>query len=293
MIVSASYRTDIPAYYADWFRRRLAEGFARVRNPYGGAEYRVGLRPGEADGFAFWTRNVAPFGPALDEVAALRLPFTVSFTVTNYPRALEAGTIAAETALAQIRALAARFGPRAAVWRYDPIALTSLTPPAWHRENAARLARALRGAADECVVSFVQPYRKSARNLDAAARRHGFAWRDAAAEEKRALIAGLADIVADRGLRLTLCTQPELAGAAPAARCIDAARLSDIAGAEIRARAKGNRPCCLCAQSRDIGAYDTCAQGCAYCYAVSSRAAAQAALKRHDPLAPALRAGRE
>jgi hypothetical protein len=293
MIVSASYRTDIPAFYGDWFRRRLAEGYARVRNPYGGAEYRVGLRPGEAEGFVFWTRNIAPFLPALDEVAALKLPFLASFTVTGYPRALEAGTIAAGAAAAQIRALANRFGSRMAVWRYDPIVLSSLTPPDWHARNLARLARALRGATDECVASFVSPYRKTARNLDAAARRHGFSWRDPEAEEKRALVARLAGIVAGEGMRLTLCTQPEIADAAPASRCIDAARLGDIAGRAIAAPTRGNRPGCRCARARDIGGYDTCAQGCVYCYAVSSRETAQTSLKRHDPRRDALPALRE
>lgn len=288
MIVSASYRTDIPAHYGDWFRRRLAAGFARVANPYGGADYRVSLVPGDVDGFVFWTRNAGPFAAALDDVAARGIPFVVQFTITGYPRLIEPGTLDAEAAAAQLRALAARFGPRALVWRYDPIAVSKATPPAWHRANFARLAAALRGASDEATVSFVEPYRKTARNLAAAL--EGLEWRDPPAEEKRALVADLRAIAADHGMRLTLCTQPTLAGAgdAEAARCIDAARLSDVAGRTIAARTKGNRPGCLCAESRDIGAYDTCAQGCAYCYAVGSRVRAQAALKAHDPAAERL-----
>jgi len=175
------------------------------------------------------------------------------------------------------------------VWRYDPVLVSSLTPPDWHAANFARLAGLLRGAVDEVVVSFVQIYRKSARNLDAAAHREGFAWRDPPAEEKRALLARLAAIAADHRMRLTVCAQPELTapGAAPAA-CIDAARLSDVAGRPIRARIRGNRPGCLCAESRDIGAYDGCAMGCAYCYAVSSPEAARHRLAAHDPAAPSL-----
>ncbi len=284
MIVSASFRTDIPAHYGAWFSRRLAAGFATVTNPYGGPDYRVSLAPGEADGFVFWTRNAGPFAAALDEVRRRGFPFFVQFTITGYPRVLEPGTLDTAAALDQLRALARRFGPRAAVWRYDPIVVSDATPAAWHRETFARLAQALRGASDEAVISFAEPYRKTARNLAAALGRAGFAWRDPPTDEKRALVAAFAAIAADAGLRLTLCTQPALLpGAADAARCIDAARLSDVAGRAIAARTKGNRPGCLCAESRDIGAYDTCAQGCAYCYAVGSRARAQAALKAHDP----------
>ncbi len=288
MIVSASYRTDIPAYYGAWFLRRLEAGEALVANPYGGRDTRVSLRRADVDGFVFWTRNLAPFGPAVDTLAGRGDPFYVQWTITAYPRALETGTLAAATAIDQIHDLARRFGPRAAVWRYDPIVVTSVTPPDWHRENFARLAAALRGACDDAVVSFVSRYRKTARNLDAAARRHGFSWRDPPLAEKTELIADLASAAAARGMKLTLCTQPELVAVpapatAEAARCIDAARLADIAQRPIAARTKGNRPGCLCAESRDIGAYNSCAQGCAYCYAVSSRPRAQAALQRHTP----------
>lgn len=278
MIVSASYRTDIPAFHADWFRGRLAAGFCDVANPYGGKPYRVRLGPDSAEGFVFWTRNAAPFQETLRDLHAKDRPFVVQFTVTGYPRALDAHTLRPEETTAQIREIARDFGLRAAVWRYDPIVLTDITPPAWHRENFARRAGALRGAVDECVVSFLQPYRKTARRLDAAARVHGFEWRDPEDGEKRTLLAELREIAGNEGVALTVCSQPDLAAPElPGAACIDAARLSDVAGRAISARRKGNRPGCLCAESRDIGAYDSCAHGCVYCYAVSDhdRAAAR------------------
>lgn len=283
MIVSASYRTDIPALYGTWFLGRIAAGEARVANPYGGPPYRVSLRPDAADGFVLWTRNIGPLAEHLSAVAAVA-PFAVQFTVTGYPRPLEPGVIDADAAIGQIRGLAQGWGRRAVVWRYDPVIDTALTGPAWHRRNFAALAAALAGAVDEVVVSFAQIYAKTRRNLDTAARRYGFAWRDPGDDEKRALIADLAAVAADHGMRLTVCTQPDyvVAGTEPA-RCIDAARLSDIAGRDIDARVKGNRPGCLCHESRDVGAYDSCPQGCVYCYAVSSRAAAKRFLAAHNP----------
>jgi len=290
MIVSASYRTDIPAFFADWFRARLEAGFCDVANPYGGRPYRVRLGPEDAAGFVFWTRNAAPFFPALADVAAQGRPFVVQFTVTGYPRALDAHTLAADRTVAQIRDIARLYGPRAAVWRYDPVAMTSETPADWHAANFAALASSLDGATDECVVSFVQPYRKTMRRLDAAAKRAGFDWRDPDEAEKRELLARFGEIAGNAGMRLTLCSQPALEGPAiPGAHCIDAARLSDVAGREIGARLKGNRPGCLCAESRDIGAYDSCAHGCVYCYAVSdhARAARTAATGSPGPPLPA------
>jgi hypothetical protein len=281
VIVSASYRTDIPAYYGRWFLARLRAGFCRVANPYGGKPARVSLRPEDVDGFVFWTRNCGPFLPVLKELKSRGMPVVVQFTITGYPRALEAAVQRADRAVAQLRALARRFGPRVAVWRYDPILFTSLTPPEWHARNFARLARALAGATDEAVISLADDYRKTRRNLAAAARTHGFAPLPPP-DDLGAFLRELGAAAAGHGMRLTACTEPGL-GVEPA-RCIDAGRLSDIAGREIAARVRGNRPGCLCHESRDIGAYDGCAQGCAYCYAVADRAAAKRNLAAHDPL---------
>ncbi|MBM3600037.1 MAG: DUF1848 domain-containing protein [Alphaproteobacteria bacterium] len=284
MIISASYRTDIPAFYGTWFMARLDAGFCRVVNPYGRQVTEIRLTPGAVDGFVFWTRNPGPFRSALTEVARRGYPFVVQMTATGYPRALESSVIDRERAVAEIAQLHQRFGPRVAVWRYDPILVTSLTPVEWHVENFAAFARALRGKIDEAVVSFAQIYRKTARNLEMAARRHGFTWRDPLVGEKHALLARLAEIAAEQSIRLTLCTQPELAAdGLPPARCIDAARLSDVAARDISAREKGNRPGCLCAESRDIGDYDTCPHGCVYCYAVQSPVLARQRHKAHDP----------
>ncbi len=71
VIVSASYRTDIPAFYARWFLARLEAGYARVANPYGGGSYEVSLRPGDVGGFVFWTRNMRPLMAARTGVTAL------------------------------------------------------------------------------------------------------------------------------------------------------------------------------------------------------------------------------
>jgi hypothetical protein len=288
MIVSVSYRTDVSALYAPWFMNRLAAGHALVANPYGGRPYDVSLRAGDVDGFVFWTRNIGPLADRLAMVAEVA-PFVVQFTVTGYPRTLEPGVIGTQAAIAQISDLARLWGARTVVWRYDPVVVTDMMDSAWHRRNFAGLAGALTGAVDEVVISFAQIYAKTRRNLGAAARAHGFSWRDPEDVEKRALAGELAGIAAAHGMRLTVCSQPDYAaGSSEPARCIDAGRLSDIAGRTITARVKGNRPDCLCHESRDLGAYDSCPQGCAYCYAVSSRAAARRFLAAHDARADSL-----
>lgn len=289
MIVSASYRTDIPAFYAGWFVRRLQAGFCRVANPYGGGAYEVSLAPGAVDGFVLWTRNLRLLLPDLDTVRRVA-PFIVQFTVTGYPRALESSVINRAEAVAQLRELRHRFGPRAAVWRYDPIVFTAGLDGAAHEAGFAALARALSGAVDEVVLSVMHPYKKTRRNLDRAAERHGFAWRDPPIEEKQNLLRRLAVIAREEGMAPSLCSQPELlAPGLGEASCIDAARLADVAQRPVVARESGNRPGCRCALSRDIGAYDTCPHGCVYCYAVADRGRAVGNFRNHDPDAVMLR----
>jgi hypothetical protein len=288
MIVSASYRSDIPAFYGDWFMRRLTEGSCQVTNPYGSKPYTVVLTPEAVDGFVFWTRNLRPFEPHLSRISADH-PFMVQYTITGYPRALEPGVIATDQAIADLQRLAVEFGPRCGVWRYDPVVISDLTPPQWHYNNFARIAAALEGSVDEVIISFAHLYAKTERNLKIAARGNGFAWRDPDTAEKQALSAALAKIASQHGITAALCSQESFRGeGVAAAQCIDAARLGDIAGRPITARVRGNRPDCLCHESRDIGAYDTCPQGCAYCYAVRNQAYAKRSLAQHDPNQPLL-----
>ncbi len=279
MIVSASYRSDIPAFHASWFEAALEAGEATLRNPYSGAPIRVDLSPRAVDGYVFWTRNPRPFAAALGLVRAQNKPAIVQFTILAYPRALDARVPAPEDAIAQAQTLARQFGTRVIVWRYDPILLTPETEIDWHRRNFARLARLLAGSGDEVIVSFAQIYAKSRRNLTRA----GLSWRDPEPAESTALILDLAAIAADFGFCLTLCAQPLVAAATGlmGARCIDPGRLSDLAGKEIIAAPpkRPNRPGCLCASARDIGQYDSCAHGCRYCYAVTDHDRAALRLK--------------
>lgn len=289
MIISASYKTDIPAFYGAWFEQRLAAGSCRVVNPYGGKSFVVSLTPENVDGYVFWTRNGKPFLHVLENLAGRVIPFIVQFTATGYPRPLDAATIESDLAIEQIKEISRRFGVRVPVWRYDPIVLTDLTPVGWHIDNFQALARRLNGRIDEVVVSFVHVYRKTRLNLDRAAAAAGFVWHDPPADDKRALLAQLREIAADHNMKLSLCGQPELlSDGGRAAKCIDAARLSDIAGHDIAGRDKAHRRTCDCHASRDIGDYESCPHGCVYCYAVRRRATAKQRHQRHDPSGPFL-----
>jgi len=237
-----------------------------VRNPYGGRDYRVSLAPDDVDGFIFWTRNLKPFRQALDSAHKIA-PFVIQYTITGYPDVLERGTPPANHAIAEIQRVHNSFGPGHVVWRYDPVIWTAATDTAWHLSNFNKLAGQLEGLVDEVTFSAATLYAKSRRNL----KRHApdLAVFDPPQAEKTALLQQLAAFSRARGMQPTLCSQPDLLTSEMApASCVDAQRLQRLGGHIFKSKLKGNRPGCACAESRDIGHYDSCAHGCFYCYAV-------------------------
>jgi len=284
MIISASYKTDIPCFFGEWFMRRLDAGYCRMVNPYGGQVYRVDLRPEAVDGFVFWTKNLGPFLRHLPAIRRRGYPFVVHYCINAYPRTLEVSVVDARRSVEHVDRLARDYGPRAAVWRYDPIVFTSLTPETFHRENFTALAEALRGRVDEVVISFAHIYRKTRRHLERTSAAQGFSWEDPPNDVKRALAEELVAVARRNGMRLTVCSQlGYVVEGAGEARCVDATRLGDVAGAPIRAPLRGNRADCRCHRSRDIGEYDTCPHGCVYCYAVNDHELARRRHRAHDP----------
>lgn len=283
MIISASYKTDIPAFYGEWFINRLQAGFCMMRNPLNRKPIRVSLAPADVDGIVFWTKNLRPFAKRLAEVRRLGFPFIVQYTINGYPRSLETNVVEWRKSAETVREVATEFGRRRVVWRYDTIIFTDETPANFHVENFQRIAQSLEGYTDEVVISFMQVYQKTKSNMNRMSLETSNHWYDPATDEKVLLAETLTHLAETHGMTLTICTQPELLTTQKPARCIDAQRLSDITGRAVCAKTHGNRPGCECAKSRDIGDYDTCPHGCIYCYAVRNQSLAVARFKGHDP----------
>ncbi|NKD86360.1 DUF1848 domain-containing protein [Haematospirillum jordaniae] len=281
-VLSASYKTDIPAFYGDWFVNRLQAGHVTVHNVWNNRPFTVDLRPHALSGIVLWTRNIKPFLHHMPAVDALGLPTVIQFTVTGYPRNLDRFVPDAYQAVEMIRTLAGARGSDAVVWRYDPILFTSLTPPHWHRETFSRLAQDLRGAVNEVVVSFAQFYSKTRQSLARVAQHSHLTWHDPDDDTKKELLGDFLAIAQDNGMALSLCAQRHLLvpGLQDAA-CIDTERLSRLAGQAVITGSRSHRASCACAASKDIGAYNTCPQGCIYCYATTTHVKAREAAQSH------------
>jgi hypothetical protein len=286
MIISASRRTDIPAFYPEWMCNRLRDGFAFVRNPFNrNLVSRVALTPSSTDCIVFWTKNPAPLLARIDELESFAIPFYFLFTLNPYDADLETGLPPREAIIHTFRELADRIGPQRVRWRYDPIILTNTISPDFHFTRFEKLARALRGSTDRCVISFLHLYRKCRRNLS------GFRIATPETGTRLMMARRLAEIASEKEITLEWCApEDDITGTGILpGRCVDGDLVDELAGKHVAwKKDPGQRKTCGCAKSVDIGAYDSCPHGCLYCYANSNHARTAENLGAHDQLSPML-----
>lgn len=281
MILSASRRTDLPALYGEWFMNRLRAGFALVPGPRSPHTLRkVSLSPDVVDCIVFWSKNPQPFLHFLPELAKMGHLFYFQFTLNPYGRAVERCLPPLEERLDTFHRLSAQIGPERLVWRYDPVIIAERYPPSWHVEQFARLCAALHSDACRCIFSFFDRYAKD---------QSGFSEADEAS--MRTVARGFSRIAAQYGLPLFACSEPvDLSGYGiqPAA-CIDAVLVEQVIGCPVKNRKDPNqRPLCGCMESVEVGSYDSCTNGCVYCYANQGLERARRRCLTHDPHSPLL-----
>jgi DNA repair photolyase len=268
MLISASRRTDIPAFYSRWLMNRLEAGFADVVNPFNPPQVRrVDLRPESVDAIIFWTRNPRPLIKILEEIDSRGFKYYFLYTITGYPRVLEENLPSLETSIETFQRLSDRIGPEYVIWRYDPIVLTSFTNADFHRRNFERICGQLSGYTRIVIVSFVDLYKKVRPRLAPLLL-------DNITDDDLLLLArDLAGIAGSYGLKIRSCAEEidlASAGVKPG-KCIDDGLASRLKRHPITYEKDPNqRRCCRCTRSVDIGAYQTCGYRCLYCYANSS-----------------------
>ena len=294
MIISASRRTDIPAYYGEWFSHRLEAGYCLVTNPFNPEQVsRVSLRKGDVDAFVFWTRNPQPFFRVLDRIEGMDIPYYFLFTVTAYQRFLEPRTPALPEQAGWFRELSKRVGGERVIWRYDPVLVSNFTNTAFHRAAFSNLASALEGHTRRVIVSAMDLYRKARRRLNLLEQK-GFRYGEPQLKsvEMTDVLSFISSRAVEHGMEVFSCAEPsdlEPLGIKEG-RCIDAELLNRLFGTGLRhVKDRGQRAYCGCSTSRDIGANNTCPAGCVYCYATESPEEARQAFLNHEPLEEQLR----
>lgn len=286
MILSASRRTDIPSYWSDWFLRRLREGFVYVRNPMNPRQIsRIALSPQVVDCIVFWTKNPGPLAERLGELEGY--PYYFQYSLTCYGRDVESNLPDKKTVLIPLfRRLARELGPDRVIWRYDPILFSRRYTPEYHLRAFEEIAGRLEGCTRRVVISFVDLYAKTRRGTA------GLDLSPPPGDGELLEFAGkLAAIARRHGLTMESCAEKldlEPAGVRHG-HCIDKELIEEIIGCRLTAaKDKNQRPECGCFESVDIGLYNTCRNGCRYCYATFNPEQVERQTALYDPDSPLL-----
>ena len=285
MIINTGQRTDIPAFYAEWFANRLKEGVVCVRNPYHPQQVsRYRLDPSVVDAIGFCTKNPAPMFPYMDLLKGYGQYWFV--TITPYGRDIEPNVPDKRRLLEDFRRLSETVGADAVGWRFDPIFLSDKYTVDYHLRAFAQIAAALDGFTKTAVISFIDLYPKVRRNFPEA--------REVTGEQRLALGREMVGIASAHGMMLKPCAEgDELSPyGADCGGCMRIADYERAVGKRLRVpKMKGARAACACYLSCDIGAYNTCRHLCRYCYANDTPERVLAQSRLHDPGSPFLIGG--
>ncbi|MDT8448162.1 MAG: DUF1848 domain-containing protein [bacterium] len=291
MIISASRRTDIPAFYSEWFVNRLRAGYLLTRNPFNAHQVsKVSLLPEDVTAIVFWTRNPTPLMKHLKEIDRSGYRYYFQYTITGYPKILETSVPRPHRALETFSKLSDLVGANRVIWRYDPVLLSAKMDMDEHKRLFVKIADSLASKTRRVVVSFADLYTKVNRNLAKVDQLQP--WDIVEHRDKLSELAFFFSKTAgERGLEIQSCAEDvDLSKEGiEHGKCIDDQLIGSVLKVESdHAKDKGQREACGCVKSVDIGMYNTCLHGCAYCYATANKSLALKNHEKHDPNSPFL-----
>lgn len=283
MILNTGGRTDTVQYYTEWLLNRFSEGYVLTRNPlFQNKVSRYELTPDKVDCVVFCSKNYKPLLPRLHEITDSFNTY-FHYTITAYGRDIEPGVPSIEESMETLCELSRQVGRQRIAWRYDPVLLTEEYTIERHLQTFEHMAAVLAPYIDRCIFSFVEMYKKLQINMPELI--------PLSTKDMDELACGMGAAAEKYGIHLQTCgTNGDYTRyGIHASGCMTLDILGAANGIEFKKlKHKGMRQGCHCIESRDIGAYDTCLNGCKYCYANKNPQKAFDNYKYHDPNSPLL-----
>lgn len=278
MIVSVSRRTDIPAFYSEWFYKRIEAGFVHVINPMNTKQVsKIALDPEHVDCFVFWTKDARPMTKDIDKLDKFNYYF--QYTITGYGPEVEKNIKNKNEIIENFKFLSRKIGKEKMILRYDPIFLTEKYTIDYHCGAFKKLCSKLKGYTTKCVISFIDLYKKTERNTKEL---HIIKFDEDLIKE---IAKKFVQIANEYEITIESCAEEiDLTKyGIEQGSCIDAKLVGSILGYEIDVKQDNQRKGCKCVKSVDIGQYNTCMHHCLYCYANFNYDEVKKSYKLHNP----------
>ena len=284
MIISASRRTDIPAFFGEWFLNRLIAQEVLVRNPMNSNQVtKIILKPDNIDAIVFWTKDPTNFLPYLEKINSMGYKFYFQFTLTTYDNLIELNVKSKTNIINTFIQLSNLIGKDKVIWRYDPIIINEKYSLEYHQKWFEYLCEKLARYTRKCVISFVDDYAFLRKKFEANN------IKEINEENMRIIAEKLNEIAKRYSLGLSTCSEVidlSYLGITHN-KCIDELLINEITKNNLLYKKDPiQREECGCMISRDIGAYSTCGHNCLYCYA--SRKGNSSLFGLYDPASPLL-----
>ena len=235
-----------------------------MRNPMNAHQVsRIDLSPEVVDCIVFWTKNPDNMLERLNELKDYQYYF--QFTLTGYGKDVEPGLPdKREVLIPTFQKLSEKVGAQRVIWRYDPILLTPRYTLDYHLKAFEEIARSLAGCTQKVVISFVDMYAKTQRNAA------GLQIKSLSEQDMIELAEQIVAIAERYGMEVESCAEViDLQNVGiKHGSCIDKRLIEEIIGYKlIVSKDKNQRSECGCYESVETGSYNTCKNGCRYCYA--------------------------
>ena len=285
MILSVSRRTDIPAFYAEWFMNRLKAGFVYVRNPFNIYQVsEVPLTPDNVDAIVFWTKNSKPLHQYLSEIDNMGYKYYFQFTITPYGKEIEENIEKKEKIVETFKNLSEKTGKEKVILRYDPVILNDKYTIDFHIKSFDRLCSILSSYTEKVVISFLDDYKKISKNIKCQN------IKEITEDEMNIIAENFSDIAGRYNLILESCAEEINLKKYNInhGKCIDDELIGKITNSVLDVSKDGQRTACGCVKCIDIGEYNTCLHKCLYCYANIDKESAFENYRRHDKYSPVL-----
>lgn len=275
---------------------RIRDGFFYRINPLNANQIKgFSLLPEDVDAIVFWSKNPEPFIRHLDELDRMGYNYYFQFTLNDYPRLFEPHLPSFHSRLETFLKLSDKLGAERVIWRYDPIILSSITPIEFHMEKVQQIAINLKGHTQRLTISFLDFYGKVCNRLKKLENEHRVVIHDLAQETYSEQLLGLSQFIvnvgAENSLEVVSCGERvdlDKLGIKHGS-CIDSRLIHDLFKVErVAPKDPNQRSECLCAESVDVGIYNTCKFECSYCYANFSKVAIHNNVKKHQQSSPLL-----